>query len=114
MPLTAGQRTHFFTAGIQMRLTDDQRQTPATEGLVMESDFIDFKSSELKDAFKNMRTGVPGVPGIPAVPEVVDDAGNVVQAAIPAYPPIPGIRATPIHAKCASRILVASIAWNYY
>ena len=61
-----------------------------------------------------MRSGVPGVPGIPEVQEVVDATGNVVQVEIPAVLPIPGIRATPIPAKCASRLLVASITYNYY
>ena len=51
MPFTAGQHNHVFTAGIQMGLSDDQRLSLATEGLVVESDFLYFKSSELKDTF---------------------------------------------------------------
>ena len=68
----------------------------------------------MKDAFKNIRSGVPGVPGIPEVSEVVNATGNVIQVAIPAVPPIHGICATPISVKCTSRLLVASIAYNYY
>ena len=114
MTLTNAQRTNFFTAGVQMALTNDQCQALAREGLVTEADFIDFKGDELKNAFKNCRNGVQGIPGIPGVPEQVDAAGNVIAAAVPPIAPIPGVQATPIPARCASRILVASIAWNYY
>ena len=41
-------------------------------------------------------------------------AGNVIAAAVPAIAPIQGIQASPPPAKCASRILISSIAWNYY
>ena len=51
---------------------------------------------------------------MPGIPEQLNAAGVVVQPAVPAIAPIPGLQATPIPAKCASRILVASIAWNYY
>ena len=37
------------------------------EGLVFISDFIDFKSEEFKEAFKNIRTTIPAKQGIPAV-----------------------------------------------
>ena len=61
-----------------------------------------------------MRSGVPGIPRVPGVPGQVDAGGNVVVAAVPSIPPVPGTHATPIPARCASRLLVASIAWNYY
>ena len=51
MPLIAGQRNYFFTAAIQMGLTDPQRLALAIEGLVTEVDFEDFKSAGLKDVF---------------------------------------------------------------
>ena len=112
MALTALQRTQFFTSGVQMALTDAQRASLDSEGLVNEADFIDFKDDELKTAFKNMRSSLPGVPGVPDISEQLNAAGVVVQPAVPAIAPIPGLQATPILAKCASRILVASIAWN--
>ena len=69
MTLTALQRTNFFTAGVQMALTGAQRTALASEGLVTEADFIDFKDEEIKTAFKNMRSSIPGVPGVPGIPE---------------------------------------------
>ena len=110
MTLTAGQRTNFYTAGVQMGLTTDQRNTLASEGLVTEDDFIDFKADELKTAFKNMRAGLPWVPGIAGIPEQVNAADNVIAAAVPAIAPIQGIQASPPPARCASRILNSSIA----
>ena len=114
MTLTALQRTNFFTAGVQMGLSGAQRTALANEGLVTEADFIDFKEDEIKTAFKNMRSSIPGVPGVPGIPEQVNAEGNVILPAVPAIAPIPGYQAIPIPARCASRILVASIAWNYY
>ena len=114
MPLTNGQRTNFFTAGVQTGLTAAQRLALANEGLVTEADFVDFQSEELKNAFKNICSGVPGVLGIPGVPAVVDAEGNEVTAAIAAVPPIPGTQAVHIPARSASRLLVAAIAWHYY
>ena len=114
MTLTALQLTNFFTAGVQITLTGAQRTALAYEGLVTEADFIDFKNEELKTAFKNTRSSIPGIPGVPGVPEQVDAAGLVVLAAVPAIAPVPGLRAIPVPARCASRILVALIAWNYY
>ena len=61
-----------------------------------------------------MRAGVPGVPGIQEILAMMDAEGNVVHSTIPPLSPIPGIRARPISAKCASRLLVASIACHYY
>ena len=60
----AAQQTNFFTSGVQIGLTMAQRNALASEGLVTEDDFIDFKADELKTAFKNMRAGLPGVPGL--------------------------------------------------
>ena len=114
MTLTAGHRTNFFTAGVQMGLTIAQRNALASEGLVTEDDFIDFKAEKLKTAFKNMRAGLPGVPGIAGISEQVNAAGNVIAVAILAIVPIPGIQASPPPARCASRVLISSKAWNYY
>ena len=114
MTLTAGQRTNFFTAGVQMALSGAQRTALANEGLVTEADFIDFRENELKTAFKNMRSSIPGVPGVPGIPEQVNAEGNVIVPAVPAIAPIPGYQGIPVPAKSASRIIVASIAWNYY
>ena len=114
MTLTSAQRINFFTAGVRMGLTIAQRNDLASEGLVTEDDFIDFKADELKTAFKNMRAGLPGVPGIAGIPEQVNAAGNVIAAAVPAIAPILGIQASPLPARCASRILISSITWNYY
>ena len=114
MTLTNAQRTNFFTAGVQMAMTDNQRQALARESLVNETDFEDFKAAELKDAFKNARSGLPGIPGIPGVPEQVDADGNVIAVVFAPIPPVPGVQATPIPARCSSRLLVATIAWNYY
>ena len=69
MTLTNTQRTQFFTASVQMGLTNKQRASLGLEGLVTEADFIDFEEDELKTAFKNMRAGLPGVAGVPAVAE---------------------------------------------
>ena len=114
MPLTNAQRTNFFTAQVQMGLSNVQRVALANEGLITEEDFADFKETELKTAFKNVRSGVPGVPGVLAVPQQVDANGAVIQPAIAAVPAIPGVQATPIPAKCTSRLLIASCVWNYY
>ena len=114
MPLTAGQRIRFFTAQVQMGLTDAQHQALGTKVLVVEGEFVDFKSSELKNEFKNMRAGVPGVPGIQGIPVIMDAEENVVHAAIPPVLAIPGIRAHLIPAKFASRLLLSSVAWHYY
>lgn len=89
-----------------MALTAVWRQALASDGLVNEEDFINFKYKELKTVLKNMCSGLPGVP------EQVDDGGNVVVPAVLAIAPIPGVQATPIPARCASCLLVASIAWN--
>ena len=114
MTLTNAQRTNFFTAGVQMALTNNQRQALAWEGLANETDFEDFKVAEMKDAFKNARSGLPGIPGVPGVPEQVDADGNVIAAAVAPIPPVPGVQASPIPARCSSRLLVTLIAWNYY
>ena len=61
-----------------------------------------------------MCSGLPGVADIPAVVAQVDATSNVIVVAIPAIPTIPGIQVTVIPARCSSRVLVASILWNYY
>ena len=61
-----------------------------------------------------MRYGLHEVPRVPEVPQQADVAGNVIEPDVPAIAPLPGIQATPIPERCASRLLVASIAWNYY
>ena len=98
-----------------MGLTGEQRTALSNEGLVLETDFQDFQDEELKTAFRNVRSGVPGIPGVAAISEQIDNVtGNVLVAAVPFAAAIPAIRATPIPAKCASRLLTASIAYNYY
>ena len=115
MTLTTGQRTNFFTADVQMGLTGEQRTALSNEGLVLETDFQDFQDEEFKIAFRNVRSGVPGVPGVATIAERIDNAtGNVLVAAVPFAAAIPAIRATPIPAKCAYRLLTTSIAYNYY
>ena len=47
MTLTNAHRTNFFTAGVQMGLTGEQRIALSNEGLVNETDFIDFQDEEL-------------------------------------------------------------------
>ena len=111
MTLTNAQRTNFFTVGVQMGLAGEQRIALSNEGLVNETDFIDFQDEELKIAFRNVRSGVPGISGVTAITEQVDNAtGDVLVAAVPFVAAISAIRATPIPAKCASRLLTASIA----
>ena len=97
-----------------MGLTLDQHTALASEGLVSEADFIDFKADELKTIFKNMRSSPPEVPVMAGTPEIRDADNNVIAAAIPGVAPIPGVCATPIPGKCVSRLLISSIAWNYY
>ena len=74
MTLAALQCIHFFTAGVQMALTDAQQTALANEGLVNKADLIEFKEDELKTAFRNMWSSISGVPGVPGVPTQVVDA----------------------------------------
>ena len=85
-----------------MALPNNARNRLADEGLVTVNDFADFKEDELKAAIKNLRVPIAGVP------EVLDAAGNVVNAAIPAVPPCL------ISSKCSLRLKVASVAFHYY
>jgi len=102
------QQTPFWTDQDQMALTIVARRRLGTEGLVFISDFIDFKTEELKEAFKNIRTTVPAQQGIPAV---VDENGDELYAAIPPVPADVGII---LSAKCTRRLKVASTAFHYY
>ena len=105
---TDNQLTAFFTNAPQMALSDAVRTGLAQEGLTTVGDFADFKSDQLGDAYKNMRTSIPGVPGIPEQ----RNADNVVTAeavaAIAAIPPVL------VSAKCALRLKIASLAYHYY
>ena len=114
MPFTALQLTTFFTSNLQMALTPDQREALQREGLVTVHDFEDFKEEELKVAFKNARSGIPGTPTVQAIPEVRAQDGSVIQALVQAIPGTPGVRSVPIPAKCITRLLIASVAYNYY
>ena len=67
------QQTPFWTDQDHMDLTLTARRRLGNEGLVFISDFIDFKTEELKEASKNIRTTVPVQQGIPAV---VDGNGD--------------------------------------
>ena len=97
-----------------MGLSNAQHEALANKGLVVEEDFADFKESELKVAFKNVRSGVHGVPGVFAVPQQVGVNNVVIQPAIVGVPAIPGVQRTPIPAKSTSGLLIASCVWNYY
>ena len=108
MTLTALQHTHFFTAGIQMGLSDVQRAALDAQGLSEVDDFVDFGKDELDQALKNMRISIPG---IAAVVEVTNEAGIVTTPAVPAVAAIPPII---MPAKSAHRLEVASVAWHYY
>lgn len=101
-PFNNPQLTAFFENGPQMGLQPNERARLANEGLVTVSDFEDFKEDQLTQALKNMRTLIPGVAA------VVDAAGNKVNPAVPAIPPIL------VSARCALRLKVASIAFHYY
>ena len=84
MTLTIAQRTSLFTAGVQMGLTGEQRISLSNEGLVNETDFIDFQDEELKTAFRNVRSGVPRITGVTAIAEQVDSTtGEGLVAAVP-------------------------------
>ena len=102
MVFNTHQLTAFFQNAPQMALSDIQRNRLAQEGLVTIDDFADFKSDQLSDAFKNMRTSIPGVPA------VLDANGDVITEAIPAIPPCL------VSARCSLRLKVASIAYHFY
>ena len=104
----AQQLTNFFTNAPQMALTDGVRTRLAQEGLTLVSDFTDFKSDQLGDAYKNMRTSIPGIAGIPLVRNADGVITAEAVAAIPAIPPIL------VSAKCALRLKIASIAYHYF
>ena len=91
-----------------MGLSNNAVTRLAQEGLAQINDFADFKEEQLLAAFKNMRTAIPG---LPAVPEQVDAAGNTTAPAIPAVAPILPVL---VSAKCAKRLIVASVAYHYY
>ena len=101
-PFNNNQLNAFFENGPQMGLQPNERARLANEGLATVDDFVDFKEDQLTQALKNMRTSIPGVDA------VVDAAGNVVNPAVPAVPPIL------VSARCALRLKVASIAFHYY
>ena len=52
-----------------MALPGVQSTALASEGLVTEAEFIDFKDEELKIAFKKIMSSTPGVAGVVGVPE---------------------------------------------
>ena len=113
MPFTAAQLTLFFTSGVQMALSAEQRQALQREGLEHVNDFEDFEEDQLKVAFKNARAGIPGTPTVQAIPAVIQD-GNVIQQAVPAIPGVQGVQSVPIPAKSITRLLIASVAYHYY
>ena len=78
---TNAQLTAFFTNGPQMALNANERARLQARGLVTVDDFCDFKEDQLDQAKKNLGISIPGVPA------VLNPAGNVVVAAIPAVPP---------------------------
>ena len=96
------QNDAFFGDGLQMSLTNNQRQRLVAEGLAQVSDFEDFKEEQIDDAIKNLRTPIPGVPA------VVNARGRETHAAIAPIPPCI------ISAKCVLRLKVASVAFHYF
>ena len=102
MAFTNAQVTNFFENGPQLGLTAVQRARLAQEGLTTIEDFEDFKSDQLENAIKNLRTAIAGVPA------VVDAAGAVLVPAVPGIPPCI------IPARSSLRLKVASIAYHYY
>ena len=100
--------TPFWTDRDQMGLTNVARASLSNEGLELIADFADFKEDQLKQAFKNIRTPTNPIQG---VAEVLDGEGNVLYPAIPPTPAIPGVR---LPAKCMLRLLVATVAFEYY
>ena len=92
----------FFMNAPQMGLPANVRRRLQNEGLVLISDFNEFKKDQLEQAFKNMRIPIPGIP------PVVNDAGIEL---VPAVPPIPPCL---VSARCALRLNVASLAYHYY
>ena len=58
-PSVVVDETPFWTARDQMCLSDQARLRVAEEGLEYIRDFIDFKESELSQAFKNIRINTP-------------------------------------------------------
>jgi len=102
------QQTPFWTSQDQMDLTITARRRLGNAGLVFISDFIDFKTNELKGAFKNIRTTVPAQQVIRAV---VDGNGDEVFAAIPPVPADVGII---LSAKWNRRLKVALTAFHHY
>ena len=101
-PFNNVQLDAFFTNAPQMALPANVRRRLQNEGLVLVSDFNEFKKDQLEQAFKNMRIPIPGVPA------VVDDAGIVQVEAIPPIPPCL------VSGRCALRLKVASLAYHYY
>ena len=85
-----------------MALPPNVRRRLQDEGLVLVSDFNEFKKDQLDQAFKNMRIPIPGIPA------VVDAAGVEL---VPAVPPVPPCL---VSARCALRLNVASLAYHYY
>ena len=108
MTLTDRQHTFFFTAGIQMGLSDAQRLSLATQGLETVDDFVDFGKDELEQALKNMRTSIPGIAEIPAI----TGANGVITT--PAVPAVPAILPVILPAKSTHRLEIASVAWHYF
>ena len=104
MTLTDRQHTFFFTAGVQMGLSDAQRFSLATQGLETVDDFVDFGKDELEQALKNMRTSIPGIAETPAV----TGANGVITT--PAVPAVPAILPVILPAKSTHRLEVASVA----
>ena len=110
MPLTTLYHTHFFTAAIQMGLSETQHLASllAAQGLNTVDDFIDFDKDELDQALKNMHTSIPSITAV----EAITNVDGVIT--IPAEPAVPEIPPIIIPAKSAHRLEVASIAWHNF
>ena len=107
-PAVVVDETPFWTARDQMSLSDQARLRVAEEGLEHIRDFMDFKESELSQAFKNIRINIPPIAG---TAQVDNPDGTVLFAAIA---PIPAKQGVILPAKCIVRLKTASKAYHFY
>ena len=69
---------------------------------------IDFKSEQVKDTLKNMKSAIPGVLG---VPQMIDSHGRVQFAAVQSIPTTQGVN---VSTKCSHRLKIAQVAFHFY
>ena len=100
--------TPFWCDEDQMSLNPTARGRLQAEGLEFIMDFEDFKTDQLNQAIKNMRTAIPPIQGIAAV--LHEDGSEL----FPAIPPVAGSPPVIMSAKCILRLKTASTAFHYY